>query len=109
MNVTKKISFRFLVLGLMLMLGCCKEKYQGPPYVHVSGWSRADAQTLAYLFQPMGTVFIYVDSVSGAYDTVTVIGRVTDTTEVWDEYITYTPLYYEEGQWQANYSSLDGG
>jgi len=103
-----RISFIF-TFGLLLLWGCKKDEISGPPHVHVTGWSVADEETLAYLFQPLGTVFIYRDSVSGAYDTVTVTGRVTDTTEVWVEFLDYAPLYFQQDQWQSNYSSFDSG
>lgn len=109
MDTTKKNPSILFILGLILLWGCNRDKDIVPPYVHVTGWSQADQQTLAYMFQPLGTVFIYRDSISGAMDTVTVIARVTDTTEYWYESIKNTPGYYIEGQYQANYSSFDGG
>lgn len=106
MGFNYKIILVFALLGVLLLMCCCKKK---ETYVHVPDWSVADEQTLAYLFQPKGTVFIYKDSVSGVFDTVTVIGRVTDTTEVWNEQMPDGPYYYEQGQWQDNYSSYEGG
>lgn len=107
MGVHKKIFCIVAGLGLMFLLSCRKDKKD--PYVHIPGWSIVDEQTLSYLFQSEGTVFIYIDSVSGSYDTVTVTNRLTDTTEVWIEQRSEGPLYYEQGQSQTNFSSFDQG